>query len=151
MQPTQDNLRPPAPVVLAITADPSHREAIRHDLDSLYYRLEFADGIAAARRALRGQALAVVVADADGDGGAAWRTLLRKRGRRYVVVMSRQADEAMWMEVLDKGGVDLLPKPFVPKELRRVVEAAVADWLHLPLPRPKPGQGQTFRTPTVAA
>lgn len=42
-----------------------------------------------------------------------------------VVLLSRLADDRMWMDVLDAGGYDLLMKPFRPMEIRSIVRSAL--------------------------
>ena len=41
-----------------------------------------------------------------------------------LVVVSRQADEALWAEVLNLGGYDVLTKPFDGEEVNRVMTMA---------------------------
>ncbi len=54
----------------------------------------------------------------DGD----WKDLLGKT--RKLIVTSRVADEALWAEVLNLCGYDVLAQPFDEFEVRRVVELA---------------------------
>ena len=60
------------------------------------------------------------------DGG--WKDVFREAGVLRnpppVVVVSRQADERLWAEVLNLGGYDLLLKPFDNCEVRRVMNMA---------------------------
>jgi FixJ family two-component response regulator len=55
---------------------------------------------------------------ADGD----WKDLLGKTAR--LIVTSHAADEALWAEVLNLGGYDVLAQPFDEQEVRRVVALA---------------------------
>ncbi len=55
----------------------------------------------------------------DGD----WKDLLDKTPR--LIVTSPAADEALWAEVLNLGGYDVLAQPFDEQEVRRVVSGAV--------------------------
>ncbi len=41
-----------------------------------------------------------------------------------IVVVSRNADETLWAEVLNLGGYDVLAKPFDRNEVERVIEMA---------------------------
>jgi FixJ family two-component response regulator len=65
----------------------------------------------------------------DADGHPAWATSLRQvvevRPTARVVVLARNADHLMWVEVLSQGAHDLLQKPLLPSEVR----AAVLDAL----------------------
>jgi len=54
----------------------------------------------------------------DGDG----KDLLGKTPR--LIVTSDAADEALWAEVLNLGGYDVLAQPFDEQEVRRVVAMA---------------------------
>jgi DNA-binding response OmpR family regulator len=54
----------------------------------------------------------------DGD----WKDLVGKTPR--LIVTSHAADEALWAEVLNLGGYDVLAQPFDEQEVRRVVAMA---------------------------
>lgn len=72
----------------------------------------------------------VVIAEAE-LGRGTWRELLdRLQGRTAprLIVASRFADECLWSEVLNRGGYDVLAKPFDPKEVSWVVRNAWRDW-----------------------
>jgi DNA-binding response OmpR family regulator len=43
---------------------------------------------------------------------------------RPLIVTDRAADEALWAEVLNLGGFDVLAQPFDPTEVSRVVASA---------------------------
>jgi len=45
-----------------------------------------------------------------------------------VIIASRQADEDLWMNALDAGAYDVLPKPFNSAELRRTLSDAWQQW-----------------------
>ena len=51
-----------------------------------------------------------------------WKDLLGKTPR--LIVTSHAADEALWAEVLNLGGYDVLAQPFDEQEVRRVVAMA---------------------------
>ena len=51
-----------------------------------------------------------------------WKDLLGKTPR--LIVTSHAADEALWAEVLNLGGYDVLAQPFDEQEVRRVVTMA---------------------------
>ncbi|HLJ50074.1 MAG TPA: response regulator [Bryobacteraceae bacterium] len=61
-----------------------------------------------------------------------WRNLLNSletlSQHLPIVVMSRDADESLWAEVLNLGGYDVLQKPFDQMEVQRV--AAMAQRHH---------------------
>ena len=61
-----------------------------------------------------------------------WRDLLNHLADGYhsprLIVTSWYADNRLWAEVLKAGGFDVLPKPFEPRELFRVVSLASRTW-----------------------
>jgi DNA-binding NtrC family response regulator len=63
---------------------------------------------------------------------ADWKTVLGETASRSeaprLIVISSQADESLWAEVLNLGGYDLLPKPLVEDEVVRVVDLAWQNW-----------------------
>jgi DNA-binding NtrC family response regulator len=48
--------------------------------------------------------------------------------RPRIVVMSRHADERLWVDVLSMGGFDVLAAPFADQEVCRCVELAFRNW-----------------------
>ena len=74
---------------------------------------------------------AVILCEGDlKDGG--WRELFNesRRAKRpaRVVVFSAYADVALWAEVLNVGGYDVLMYPFEPKEIVTVTKFASESW-----------------------
>jgi len=61
-----------------------------------------------------------------------WRDLLNHLADGHhpprLIVTSWFADDRLWAEVLKVGGFDVLPKPFEPRELFRVVSLASRTW-----------------------
>jgi FixJ family two-component response regulator len=72
---------------------------------------------------------AVLVTEATLADGA-WQDILRQVGRLPVpppvVVAASDADDALWMEVLNQGGYNLLGKPLDEQEVFRILSTA---WL----------------------
>jgi DNA-binding response OmpR family regulator len=70
----------------------------------------------------------VVISDRDLPQGN-WRDLLRDLSNVQhppaLVVTSRMADEALWAEVLNMGGYDVLAQPLDSEEVTRVIGAAL--------------------------
>jgi DNA-binding response OmpR family regulator len=74
---------------------------------------------------------AIVICDSqlvDGDWRQLWDILAREPKPPMFIVTSRLADDALWAEVLNVGGYDLLLKPFRAEEVIRVVRAAATRW-----------------------
>jgi DNA-binding NtrC family response regulator len=67
-----------------------------------------------------------ILPDAD------WKRVVNRTSRRKdaprVIVISSQADDFLWAEVLNLGGYDVLPKPLVQDEVVRVVRLAWQNW-----------------------
>jgi DNA-binding response OmpR family regulator len=63
---------------------------------------------------------------------ADWKEVLGQtaqlRDGPRLIVISSQADDSLWAEVLNLGGYDLLPKPLVPEEVARVAGLAWQNW-----------------------
>ncbi len=70
----------------------------------------------------------------DADGPYPWLALLqqvlRLRPAARVIMMSRRADDEMWIEMLSNGGYDLLPKPCHPKDVNNAVLGALESCVH---------------------
>jgi DNA-binding NtrC family response regulator len=69
----------------------------------------------------------VILYDAEGpeEWSRAVREIAEMRPTVRVVLVSRKADNRMWVEVLTQGAYDLLPKPFSASEVRCVVLGAL--------------------------
>jgi DNA-binding response OmpR family regulator len=66
----------------------------------------------------------LVVCDTEIEGRGSWRDLLEGPDgtpRFALIVVSPQADEALWAEVLNLGGSDVLEKPFAVEKVKRVL------------------------------
>lgn len=85
-----------------------------------------------AMQALGSKRFGVIITEPLLTGGESWHALLADMLGRpcpwMVIVASRLADEALWAEVLNLGGHDVLAKPFDEEEVERVLSAA---WRHL--------------------
>ena len=74
---------------------------------------------------------AVVVCEAtleDGDWKKLLSTLMSLPRPPKVIVTSCDADDALWTDVLNSGGYDVLPRPFDRSEVARVVSLAWLQW-----------------------
>jgi len=70
----------------------------------------------------------VVVCDTDTRDVGSWRDLLQPGVGLpdfKLIVVSRHADDALWAEVLNLGGFDVLPIPVRREEIERVMRSAL--------------------------
>jgi FixJ family two-component response regulator len=116
--------------VLAVASSPVLAE-LRRILAHSRWDLFEASSLAETFSLLRRQPLVVLISEAVlPDGG--WQQLLRYTLRFPVppplVVVAGRADESLWMEVLNRGGYNLLSKPFQDQEVFQVLSHA---WMHL--------------------
>ncbi len=92
------------------------------------WRLRLARDYDDAEEILGEGSVEVIVSDYWIDGGHTWRDLLQEKPakpvRPLVIVVDRNADEAMWVEVLTHGAFDLLKSPLDFAELERTLSAA---------------------------
>ena len=103
------------------------RRILTHSRWNLLEAFTMKEGLAILAR----QSQVVVICDTVlPDGG--WRELLRHTLRNPVpppvIVAADQADEALWMEVLNCGAYNLLSRPFQDQEVFEVVSRA---WMRL--------------------
>ena len=116
-------------VLLVSPLDENHRyltQILRHSKWKYYVVRSRAEALAF----LRDNAVPVLICEADLIDGT-WRDLLDETARMehapLLIVTSRLADDALWAEVLNLGGYNVLAQPFDSREVFRVVGNA---WLH---------------------
>jgi DNA-binding response OmpR family regulator len=80
---------------------------------------------------IRSDRVAVAICERDLPDGT-WKAVLDQLGRvpaaPSLIVASRLADDALWAEVLNMGGHDVLVKPFEPNEVLWSVTSAHHRW-----------------------
>jgi DNA-binding NtrC family response regulator len=83
--------------------------------------------IEGAREQIRRTHPRVVVCDTDLSSSRNWRELLEEADAPEfaLIVVSRCPTEALWAEVLNMGGFDVLALPFERDELQRVMSSAL--------------------------
>jgi DNA-binding response OmpR family regulator len=73
----------------------------------------------------------VIVCNSKLPDGA-WEDILSATATQTVqpriIVVSRQADERLWAEVLNSGGFDVLASPYREPDVRRCIELACRNW-----------------------
>lgn len=138
----QQNFFPACGRVLLISSDEEDHASVRSILAHSGLTLSFTRSFQEARAILRDGSIGVVISAGRSGDGYGWKDLLRElqdnAAATRLVVADRLADEALWAEVLNFGGYDLLLKPFNSTELFRVVDMACRTrfWTEL-------GAGQT--------
>jgi DNA-binding response OmpR family regulator len=114
--------------VLAILPNRNDFETLREILDGGGWTLRNASSCDEAVRLVRSETPAVVTCDHQLPDGS-WRDLFKLLAALEnpppMVVVSRNADESLWAEVLNLGGYDVLAKPFERSEVSRVMEMAL--------------------------
>jgi DNA-binding response OmpR family regulator len=101
-------------------------------LDSIFghsdWQLQFASSFQEAQAALQSLPVAAVMSQSLFPDGYTWKDLLTEFQSRIhprpLIVADRLADEALYAEVLNLGGYDLLIKPFDTREALRTVGLA---------------------------
>lgn len=77
-----------------------------------------------ARAVIEKLCVGLVACDTEIEGPGSWRDLLREHSAHpgcAFVVVSQHADEALWAEVLNLGGLDLLAKPLAVEDVERAI------------------------------
>ncbi len=111
-------------MALLISASANDHAVLQVIFDSANWRLDTVHRCDEAAGYLEKHETAVVICDSklpDGD----WKSVLNRLEtlplRPNLIVTSRLADEALWAEVLNLGGYDVLPQPLAADEVCRVV------------------------------
>jgi DNA-binding response OmpR family regulator len=128
-QPAHENI-----TLLAISPNQDDRESLENILNADSYTIQGAKSLREATTLLRKRP-SLILCEKDLPDGS-WRDVFRAaRGLHNpppVVVVSRNADERFWAEVLNIGGYDVLLKPFEYSEVRRVMGMALRHWQRTP-------------------
>ena len=114
------------PVVLFVSGSVEDARTLRQLVGAASWVVVNVPELSGAYAAVRKERPKLVVCDTDLDGPGSWRDLLKWRedcASFPLAVASRNADDALWTEVLDLGGLDLLRKPFTAEGVYRVIEA----------------------------
>jgi len=90
------------------------------------------NGVEETLQELQSISPAVVLCERDLSDGS-WKAILGAcealEKSPLVVVVSRHADDHLWVEVLNLGGYDVLSKPFDATEVTRVVASSCRHWM----------------------
>jgi DNA-binding response OmpR family regulator len=115
-------------IVIASVASRQDQTCLRNTLALPPWQIRFTQSLIALDDAARTVSTGVVITDRQLMDGSSWKDVLTSLDRHLdppqLIVADRLADEALWAEVLNLGGYDLLISPFDPGELQRVVTLA---------------------------
>lgn len=115
--------------LLAILRTPAERVALAQIAAPGGWTLHLTDSYDQARALLAAAAIPLVIVDRDLPN-ADWRQLVPALAglphAPCVLLASAVADEYLWLEISRHGGHDILPKPFEPEAVTRVVTFAWA-------------------------
>lgn len=119
--------------VLLISADAGDHVLMRHVFDHSNWVLYQCRSVEEGLEFLRKQTFAVVIVEERLTGGD-WKDALRAFDATArppkLIVTSYGADSALWAEVINLGGYDVLAKPWNDRELYLAVSQAWLAWKH---------------------
>ena len=124
--------------LMAVLPTRGDRAALQRIIGPCRWELQWTSACGEAIDVFRRTRPAIVICDRDlmdGDWRGLWDILAREPKPPMFIVASRLADDALWAEVLNVGGYDLLLKPFRAEEVIRMVHAAAME---TPPARPNP-------------
>ena len=135
---SESHMKPSRPTIIAVGFDVQDRGALRRAVADSGYALFVAATISNARMLLAGRTAPVIVCERNLPDGT-WKDLLGIG--KHVIVVCQHADEALWAEVLSRGGHDVLASPLEEREVlhalgsacrpRRCLEAAPVEWANV--------------------
>ena len=115
-----------APDVLVVVSESPDFVAVYAHLQPAGVTVCRADGLLDAILRQAHSPASVILCDADCvDWKEAVNLFQRLKTLGAVVLLTRLADDRLWLEALDAGAFDLLEKPYRPKDLRWVVSTAL--------------------------
>jgi DNA-binding NtrC family response regulator len=110
--------------LLLISPDEEDRASLRRIVDGREWQLRSVKTCRDAFQWLETEPISVVFCDQVLEDGS-WKDILQRLANRaegpLLVVVSRQADDYLWSEVLNLGGYDVLAKPFNSREVTHVL------------------------------
>ncbi|HLJ14958.1 MAG TPA: response regulator [Bryobacteraceae bacterium] len=113
--------------LLSVLANEQDYVALESIVTAFRWTVRRASGCREARNILRRTNVSVVLCDQNLPDGS-WKQMLREiaglKNAPILIVASTLADEALWAEVLNLGGYDLLSKPFRADEVLRTITSA---------------------------
>lgn len=120
----------PATMVAAFRREDDRRE-LERIIGPCQWKLIWTPTCAGAIEAVQQNVAPIVISGrtfADGGWRDIWNRLRTRLNPPMYILASRLADEALWAEVLNLGGYNLLLKPFRAEEVIRTVHGALMSW-----------------------
>ena len=115
-------------VILAVFPPGEDRTSLEDILGNSNWQLRFTHTLAETQAALDAGRIAVVLSERRLADGHCWKDVLDHLqdapNPAPLIVADRLADDALWAEVLNLGGYDVLATPFHAKEVLHAVTAA---------------------------
>lgn len=116
------------PIILAVFPAGEDRTSLDKILGHSEWQLQFTCTLGETQTALRAFPFTVILSEGRLSDGHCWKDILHilhgMSSPPTLIVADRLADEALWVEVLNLGGYDLLTKPFKAKEVLHAVTTA---------------------------
>ena len=120
--------QPPYVSALAVGTSEVNQDQLGKIFQGCGWKLTCACTRSEAQTFLQNNPVGVVIAERDLPDGS-WRAMLEDLSQQAdpprLVVTARLADDALWAEVLNMGGYDVLAQPLDAEEVTRVMGAAV--------------------------
>jgi|ERR1041385_6331385 DNA-binding NtrC family response regulator len=117
--------------ILLASARAEDRRSLAAILDGTPWRLIETDDRAEAVKTLHGIEVPIVLCDRDLPGSP-WqetiRTLIAARTNACVILVSNVADQYLWDEVVQRGGFDVLTRPFHKDQVLSMLDFAHTHW-----------------------
>jgi DNA-binding response OmpR family regulator len=110
-----------APCVLAIVREPAEFARLAAELSAAGIQVNRAQNLLDALLHQVAFSAPLVICDTDGVDWRAALAVFRCLPTAAIVFLARLADEPLWLEMLNAGAFDLLPKPYDRRELTRII------------------------------
>ena len=115
-------------ILLAVFPPGEDRTSLDNILDHSGWQLQFACTLEETQTALRAFPFTVILSEGRLSDGHCWKdilhTLHNMSNPPALIVADRLADEALWVEVLNLGGYDVLTKLFNAREVLHAMTTA---------------------------
>jgi DNA-binding NtrC family response regulator len=132
MLPTEKKIQSHIPLlekipILIVSPYADDYSSIRQILRNDCWQIEHARNLEEAAGHLKELVASVIICERDLPDGT-WKDLLQRTQEfepaPSILVVSRQADERLWSDVLNLGGYDVMPKPFERRDAVRIISMA---------------------------